>query len=729
MADHLAAKEYNRLRLPTTLSDLVDQAQKMGDELNKQRRKPSAILLEPFKKLVEGLCKTSPAAGELIWGSISFILQMPKSNVKSFDEVSNFFRTMADEIGQIRLQETSFACSPLVQPVVEALYGAIIDFWVDAVKYYRSRQSGLRSRLKLLVWSPSLDKKFQLLMEEITKQRSRLHEVSSAQHNADFASFERSANQRRLRDWLNASDYGSDFCATINRHYNRTYEWILQKPSFIQWTSSTSMLTLFIHGIPGAGKTILSSWMIERALHQTADTTLVLYHYFKHTNTDKCTDVSAMRSFIDQLFDHFRCTQHPLLSQLELALDAASQRRNPVLSDLWPIFSTTLSSVVRAQVGLRITVIMDAMDECDSPQKLTTNILNLAHQIPETLKVLFTRRNSAWDSLNSSLTTALPLELEITSQDVHHDIHAFVRHTISDIPRLASHKYLRDCLSNVISSVANHQGMFLWAYFMCEEVKHQGDTIEERDEGLGLSLSVLQWIVNSPCLLQFLELQEGLRLMRAKNDAKSLKRDDWFDGSSDLLWSRQDIVDACANLVTYSGEGDSFRLVHLSAATFFRTPSVDQSHLVSHSLLENTGDFLEDIRNAIPILGQLCLKSLLTPALCSDKRLTPFLTQSEESFILMPPPPPSSDEDNSIAQYPLFHYAAAYWPELILSCLTGTIPSIPCRLLAELNITAFISDPFNTCVWMEQFIRQVSVKVAMYTLCQFYELDASRSEL
>ncbi|KAG6914859.1 hypothetical protein DXG01_014919, partial [Tephrocybe rancida] len=333
---HLNAEECNRLQLPTMLSELVSQAQDMGDVLGKDRQKgrasfsraigEKAILLEPFEKLVEGLCKTSPAAGELIWGSVSFILQvcvssafavmkvnvaflqMPKSHIKTFDEVSIFFRTMADEIGQIRLQEDTFAQSPLMPPIVEALYSAIIDFWVDAVKYYRSKQSGLRSRLKLFAWSPSIDKKFQLLMEEISKQRSRLHDASSAQHNADFASFElreRSANQRRLRDWLNAPDYVSDFRVAINRYYGGTCEWILQKPSFVQWTSSTSTPTLFIRGIPGAGKTILSSWMIERALGPTADATAVLYHYFKHTDTDKRTDVSAVRSFIDQLFNHF----------------------------------------------------------------------------------------------------------------------------------------------------------------------------------------------------------------------------------------------------------------------------------------------------------------------------------------------------------------------------------------------------------------------------------------
>ncbi|KAG6914858.1 hypothetical protein DXG01_014918 [Tephrocybe rancida] len=765
---HLSTGECNRLRLPTTLSELVSQAQAMGDILGKKGQKgqasfsraigEKAILLEPFEKLVEGLCKTSPAAGELIWGSVSFILQMPKSHVKTFDEVSIFFRTMADEIGQIRLQEATFTQSPLVLPVVEALYSAIIDFWIDAVKYYRSKQSGLRSRLKLFAWSPSIDKKFQLLMEEISKQRSRLHDASSAQHNADFASFElreRSANQRRLRDWLNAPDYGSDFRVAIDIYYGGTCEWILKKPSFIQWTSSTSIPTLFIHGIPGAGKTILSSWMIERARRPTADDTVVLYHYFKHTDTDKRTDVSAVRSFIDQLFNHFRCTQHPLLPQLESTLNTASlEQRHTDFSDLWPIFSTTLSSVAQAQVGLRVTVIMDAMDECDSAQKLTTNVLNLAHQIPENLKVLFTGRKSAWDLLDNSLSMSplSPLELEIMPEDVHHDINTFVRHTISEIPRLAAHKQLRDRLSEVIGSVENHQGMFLWAYFMCEEVKRQGDvsvlrklldhlprgldamyqrickTIAERDEELGLSLSVLRWIVNSPRPLRFPELQEGLRLMQAENEEQSLRSNIWFDVSSDLLWSRQDIVDACGNIVTYSGEGDSFRLVHLSAARFFHTAGPNKLRVpISLSLFETTGNFIEDVKSATPILGQLCLKYLLSGALRSDKNLAPFLNNS---FVFSISHTPSFHDDGFSIRHPLFLFAVLYWPEFILPCLhTSIFPtSAHLELLAKLNITAFISDSFNVNVWLETFIRQSSFEGAVHTLRQFCKVDAALSE-
>ncbi|KAG6855975.1 hypothetical protein H0H87_008873 [Tephrocybe sp. NHM501043] len=79
----LNAEEWGRIKEPTSLSSLVIQAQAMGEALARDRKKPSAVRavadaarhLEPFEQLLEGACKMSPFAGQLIWGSVLFILQ------------------------------------------------------------------------------------------------------------------------------------------------------------------------------------------------------------------------------------------------------------------------------------------------------------------------------------------------------------------------------------------------------------------------------------------------------------------------------------------------------------------------------------------------------------------------------------------------------------------------------------------------------------------------------
>ncbi|KAG6916530.1 hypothetical protein DXG01_006471 [Tephrocybe rancida] len=752
---HLSAKECASIKTPTSLSDLVSQTQAMADALVRDRMKRSvfqtfgkkATLLEPFEKLVEGMCKSTPIAGDLIWGNVSFILQMMKNNIDACEEVLGFFQTMAEEVGHIGLQEDTFAHSTLVQPVVEALYTVILEFWVEAVTYYRSKSGGLRRRLKTFVLSTSIDKKFQALTEAISKQKARLHEVSSGQHNADSSSFykeikgrERTARQRHLKQWLNAPDYERDFRTANEHRYPGTCEWVRKESPFIEWISSTSSPSAFIHGIPGAGKTILSSWVIKEAQGYTNADTLALYHYFKDSDTDKRSALSAVRSFLDQLLNHLMFTENPtLLSQLEMMLDKASLQRprHADFADLWDILSVSLTSFAQAKEGATMTIVVDALDECVSPHTLIMNLLDLAQQSHGKIKIFLTGRKSAWNSIDTSLSTTShlrPLELEITPESIEQDVRAFVRYTISGIPRLQNHEDLRGRLIEEIGRVENHQGMFLWVYLMCEEIKRQGNirvlqklldrlpkgldtvygrictTVIERDEGVGLSLSVLKWIVNSPRPLRFSELQEGLRLMQALDNNSSL-RNDWFDSASDLLWSRQDILDACGNLVTHTGidRGDSFGLVHLSATQFFRA---ETTHLPSGS--ERIKAFINDVLDAGQTLAIICLDYLISDA----------LRPVQEGHASKATHHSQPREDSFKTQHLLFDFAIVHWSDLVLHWI--------CRGTANASllkkITSFISDP-SVEFWLEHSIRHSSIEVTMHTIRQFTDVSADHAEL
>ncbi|KAG6907582.1 hypothetical protein DXG01_008339 [Tephrocybe rancida] len=769
---HLNAEERSRVAIPTTLAKLVVEAQVMATVLGQKRKQSSVVrtldekaaLLAPFGVLVEGLCKSSPIAGELIWSSVSFVLQMGtysqmmKNDASAFEEVLGFFQTMAEAVGLISFQEDIFVHSTLVQSVVEGLYGAILDFWVEAVKYYRSRHSGLRRRLKILSLSSSIDKKFQALTEAIDKQRKRLLEVSTMQHNADSASFfienkrhQRTAHQRQLKEWLNAPDYERDFREANNRRYEGTCKWIQSKEEFSSWVTSTTSPLLFVHGIPGAGKTVLSSWVISEPLWSNAGgDSLVLYHFFNGFDTIKRTPASAIRSFIDQLFNYLRCTEHPLLLYLESTLDLASVQHSPHIDfvNLWDIFSATVTAFAGTgnSADPQIIIILDAMDECESPQTPILRILNLAHQNQGKIKLFATGRKSAWTAVERSHSTSYPAPhvLEISYKDIQRDIRMFVQNIISSIPRLRGQEHLRNRLCQEIEDPENNRGMFLWAFLMCEEVKQQGDvqalqklmvhppkgldamygrichTIIERDESVGLCLSVLQWIAHSPRPLQFFELQEGLRLMRARIDGSTSRNEEWFDGKSDLLWSREDIVDACGNLVVHSGvdRGDFFTFIHLSATQFFQSNPAKLRLLLPNP--ESVKGFIEDIQCALPTLGVLSLQYLLSNTLQSDDDFEPDITVWGVSATR-----PSSSLNTLIDRYPLFPFVVAHWPDLALRSFKAKT-MVTADLLKY--ILAFISDPFST-VWLEYFIRQSSIEIAIFTLRQIADVSIGQPEL
>ncbi|KAG6834423.1 hypothetical protein H0H93_009727, partial [Arthromyces matolae] len=491
---YLTAEERSRINTPITLETLVTVTRKWGDDLQSRgdgSHKFStalrvlgekATLLESFERLVEGAAKMSPLAGSMIWGSILFTLEMVKNNAKNFDEVLKFFQRFADEMGYINLQKQTFAASELVQSVAEDLYAAILDFWVAAVKYYRAECGGLKAymkNMKKFVMASSIDKRFETLKGEIAQQKVRLDSVASAQHHADSSSFyediksiQHTALHKEVKVWLNAADYKHDYRTAHGLRYQGTCEWILKKTLYTTWESSTSNSFLYVHGIPGAGKTVLSSWIIDR-LQTTRDRDILLYHYFKDSDANKREPLSALRSFIDQLLNHLRLTNNPLLTKLESDLHNASLNcgAHAAYPDLWhPFLSSVVAVITQPQTSHAVTFVMDAMDECQSPQSLISHISSLAREHQDRIRILVTGRKSAWDMITRLGLSPLD-KLEITTEDVHADIQAFVRHTISNVPRLKGRDRdaLRNGLSHEIGRASNHQGMFLWAYFMCEE--------------------------------------------------------------------------------------------------------------------------------------------------------------------------------------------------------------------------------------------------------------------
>lgn len=73
--------------------------------------------------------------------------------------------------------------------------------------------------------------------------------------------------RQEILNWLSPLDYSAQQSDNIARRQPGTGEWLLDSPEFKSW-SSGSKQTLFFPGIPGAGKTILTSIVIEELFDQ-----------------------------------------------------------------------------------------------------------------------------------------------------------------------------------------------------------------------------------------------------------------------------------------------------------------------------------------------------------------------------------------------------------------------------------------------------------------------------
>jgi hypothetical protein len=73
---------------------------------------------------------------------------------------------------------------------------------------------------------------------------------------------ERREKREKVLNWLRSADPAIKHLASRRLHQPGSNNWFLQAESFKEW-EQTSNQTLWIHGIPGAGKTIICSTIID----------------------------------------------------------------------------------------------------------------------------------------------------------------------------------------------------------------------------------------------------------------------------------------------------------------------------------------------------------------------------------------------------------------------------------------------------------------------------------
>ncbi|KAG6811947.1 hypothetical protein H0H92_005111 [Tricholoma furcatifolium] len=753
----LTAKERTQIDAPTSLSDLICKAQILGQAFKQQppflhRVGDAAVQVKPFEKLLEGVCKLLPGkGGDLIWASILFVLDLARDNLEVFNEILDFFVTMSEEMAYIKILEETFSNAPLVVAVIEALYIAILDFWVKAVKYYRpkpSKRARLFSSMRIFASSNTMAQRFQLLTAEISAQKNRLHVVASAQHYKDSAAYREKVDvghRTNLISWINAPSYEVDLNSATKHHYAGTCEWILKKQEYMEWEKRIDGSLLVIYGIPGAGKTILSSWLINRAQREAeVSGKYLLYHFFKANDDSKRTPLSAMRSLIEQLYDQLKRTNPFLLTALETELDTLSAKAQVTFMQLWFILSTILSTLCQSHTpscSPAVTIILDAMDECKGSKPLVRELHRLAHKEAGVIRVIITSRKSGEhvDEFSRIPTRELHI-LEISRDDVKHDIASFTRYKIEKVERLRGdqHVSLRNTVIAELGKVENHQGMFLWSYLVCKEVKSQLNVsgiwkllknlpkgldamyaricirLAENDQHREFGRSVLEWIVASSRPLRFAELEQALKTME--------QPDDFFDDKVyeeeyglGLLWSRKDIVEACGDLVTYTGfdDGDMIGLVHLSARHFLSSKAAqlvlppDLSAASSASI----STFLVDIHKAEYLIGSTCLNYLLVGVLHSDDIFVDTRRINDEKKVALS------------KRYPLLSYSIVYWPEYVYNSFANPSTEVVIETLAT-KASLFIAHPFSV-VWLQEYIRYSGAETAAYIVRRFSELPAN----
>ncbi len=160
----------------------------------------------------------------------------------------------------------------------------------------------------------------------------------------------------------------------------------MEYEAFYKWQQTPASF-LWLFGIPGCGKTILSSTVIEHILHRcdSDKTLMVAYFYIDFSETETQIPENMIRSLLKQIC----CQYHSAAQELDsLYSSCANGTQQPTFDQLLSVSQRLLSGIKDRDIFF----IIDALDESKEREKLLRLLKRINEQKHPKLHILVTSR-------------------------------------------------------------------------------------------------------------------------------------------------------------------------------------------------------------------------------------------------------------------------------------------------------------------------------------------------
>lgn len=219
-----------------------------------------------------------------------------------------------------------------------------------------------------------------------------------------------------------------DYERALNSRHSGSGTWFLQSQQYSQWKSS-SRASLWLHGVAGCGKTVLTSSIIKD-LEQEIDseplparTPILLYFFFDFRDAKKRSQEEMIRSLVYQLQCQIGSLQD-LLQSLRKA--GGNGYKKPKTETLLEMFLAALMSTDR-----KVYLILDALDEhVASRQKLLAWVEMMAKLTSPKIHLLVTSREESDISLVLRRTNLIGQIIAVQTDIIEEDIRAYIDHRL-----------------------------------------------------------------------------------------------------------------------------------------------------------------------------------------------------------------------------------------------------------------------------------------------------------
>ncbi|KAF3906944.1 hypothetical protein AA313_de0207952 [Arthrobotrys entomopaga] len=262
--------------------------------------------------------------------------------------------------------------------------------------------------------------------------------------------------ESKILRWLTDVDYHSRQNDHFNSRQPKTGEWLLNSVQYQEWLH-TNQKILFCHGMPGAGKTVMTSVVVDHLeTHYLNDLEIgIAYIYFNFKQTKEQEIDKLLLSLLKQLSLRQESVPNCVaeLYQRHFWNETRPSRRE---------ITTSLASV--AALYSRVFIIVDAVDECQSGDNRST-FLNELFRLRDHNANIFATSRPIFD-IETDFKNADSIVLEIKASV--EDVRRYLDGKINASGKTVMKRNRKDIISK-ISEMAS--GMFLLAYLYFESIK------------------------------------------------------------------------------------------------------------------------------------------------------------------------------------------------------------------------------------------------------------------
>ncbi|KAI2634056.1 hypothetical protein GGS21DRAFT_543965 [Xylaria nigripes] len=596
-----------------------------------------------FKAVGDTIVQYDPVHAALPWAGFRFVLQACCDHFEVHEFLLEDMQSIANQICRCQVIEKYLQDSPSpADAAVNELKGALVRLYarilayLAQVKAYFDNKSVKKQFLKDLLGG---SQKFKSHFKDITAAQKDVHEYSQiATLQVAIARLETplsrwnealtkisdglsDAERTKVLLWISKEPYEDYHNSERKDFIAGTGEWLLSHPTFRTWKDESASSLFWLHGIPGSGKSKLTSLVVKDAQNAFENKKAPPPAYFYCSRNPAEPGRSDPGAILASIVRQLSCLkpEEPLFPPT-VAKYRSCEKNAFAASSLQPqeTFDLLLEILTVYQTA---TIIIDAFDECnpETRQELLDHFESLLHEPSILLKIFVSSRNDQDIVYQLQTYPTLELSKDLISDDINRYMESEIYKLIKTRKLLGwcrdddKKKAMRQKISLHVSAGA--QGMFRWASLQLA-VLCKLKSFAAIDERLGKIPPKLGEL--------YQELLNEIQTYEAESDrcyarnslawllcARRRLRSDEFlmavstttDSPSEPL-SKDQVLDLCRNFVVFDDNLDTFRFAHLSVREF----------------LESQEEYAGPKVNSIA--GQCCLRTLMV---YNDLSQTPHL--------------------------------------------------------------------------------------------------------